>query len=309
MLGNADLPLPQNGGEPGPARTSTIERAAQLLDWRVIAGPRQNTSGLVGIGNQRSQVGHVRAPRPRLGRTLLTRLRLMFLICLAFVLVTAAGASIFLIKRSAVEKPTAENALASQPAAQRSENPTLIRGQVMLSPPAGAEQSAPPAGPALTSTLAPAASEWGKNSPYRALPSVAPSNMPEPKVAAIPVAPTSEATSAIASFAPRKPATEPVLSAADIAALLARADWLVATGDITSARLLYERAADAGAAQAAVKLGETFDPVFLDHPHRRGTHADPDSAMFWYRRARDLGATEAVSRLKSLEAKLGGNLH
>jgi hypothetical protein len=38
---------------------------------------------------------------------------------------------------------------------------------------------------------------------------------------------------------------------------------MVALGDITSARLFYERAADAGDAQAVVKLGQTFDPVSL----------------------------------------------
>jgi hypothetical protein len=30
---------------------------------------------------------------------------------------------------------------------------------------------------------------------------------------------------------------------------------------------------------------------------------DPDAAAFWYRRARDLGATGLASRLKRLEAK------
>jgi hypothetical protein len=303
MPGNADVPPPQNGGEPGLDRISTIERAAQLLDWTVVAGPRRNTLGLEGIGNQQSQVGHMRAPRTRLDRAILNRLRLTSLICLVFALVTAAGAGTFLIRQSALEKATAE------PPAKPSENPTLIRGLAMLSPPTGAEQSAPPASPTLTSTPASAIGERGKNSTYQAPSSAAPWNMPEPKVAATPGAPTSDATPAIAPLAPRKPATEPTLSAADIAALLARADWLAATGDIASARLLYERAADAGAAQAAVKLGETFDPVFLDHPRRGDAHADPDTAMFWYRRARDLGATGAISRLKNLEARQSRNPH
>ena len=94
----------------------------------------------------------------------------------------------------------------------------------------------------------------------------------------------------------------PGLSAADTATLLARADWLSATGDVASARLLYERAADAGAPQAAVRLAQTFDPVLLD-PHLRDARGDPGEAMFWYHRARDLGAIEVTSRLKSLEAK------
>jgi TPR repeat protein len=97
----------------------------------------------------------------------------------------------------------------------------------------------------------------------------------------------------------------PTFSGAEIAALLARGDWLFATGDVASARLLYERAAGAGKARAAVKLGETFDPAFLSRLSPRGVRADSDMAVFWYRRARDLGARDAGSRLIRLEAKQG----
>ena len=57
-------------------------------------------------------------------------------------------------------------------------------------------------------------------------------------------------------------------------------------------------------AGAAVRLGETFDPIFLNKAHLREVRADSGMAMFWYRRARDLGAIGITSRLKSLEAKL-----
>ena len=119
-----------------------------------------------------------------------------------------------------------------------------------------------------------------------------------------PVPPTLEATSTVAALASRKPPTKPAVSGAEIAALLARGDWLFATGDVGSARLLYERAAEAGEAGAAVRLGETFDPIFLDKAHLREARADSGMAMFWYRRARDLGAIWITGRLKSLEAKL-----
>ena len=84
--------------------------------------------------------------------------------------------------------------------------------------------------------------------------------------------------------------------------LLARGDWLFATGDVASARFLYERGVDAGAARAAMKLGETFDPVYLRYSHLRGLRGDRGTAVFWYRRARDLGATEVATRLARLEA-------
>jgi hypothetical protein len=76
----------------------------------------------------------------------------------------------------------------------------------------------------------------------------------------IPATTTLEAPSTIASPAARKAPAQPAFSVAEIATLLARGDSLFATDDVVAARLLYERAADAGEAGAAVRLGETFDP-------------------------------------------------
>jgi hypothetical protein len=84
---------------------------------------------------------------------------------------------------------------------------------------------------------------------------------------------------------------------------LARGDTLLSVGDVVSARLFYERAADAGGGVAAIRLGETFDPVFLDRVHLRGVRGDRNAALFWYHRARDLGVAEAELLLKPLEAK------
>jgi TPR repeat protein len=99
------------------------------------------------------------------------------------------------------------------------------------------------------------------------------------------------------------PLAGPRLSAADLAALLARGDLLFSKGDLIAARLFYERAADAGEGQAALRLGETFDPDFLDQARLRGARGDLSTALSWYRRARDLGVAEAEILLKSLETK------
>ena len=56
-----------------------------------------------------------------------------------------------------------------------------------------------------------------------------------------------------------------------------------------------------------MRLGQTFDPVYLDHFHLRGLRGDPGTAVFWYRRARDLGATVVASRLERLETNEGRN--
>jgi hypothetical protein len=97
------------------------------------------------------------------------------------------------------------------------------------------------------------------------------------------------------------------LSAAEIAALLARGDAFLGTGDITSARLFYERAAEAESGLAALRLGATFDTVFPGPAGVRAPAADQVQALFWYRRARDLGVDEAAQRIKALEARPPGD--
>jgi hypothetical protein len=103
--------------------------------------------------------------------------------------------------------------------------------------------------------------------------------------------------------APATGLTEARLSAADAAALLARGDVLFSKGDVIAARLFYERAAYAGEGRAALRLGETFDPGFLEQARLRGARGDLSTALSWYRRARDLGVAEAEILLKSREAK------
>jgi TPR repeat protein len=83
--------------------------------------------------------------------------------------------------------------------------------------------------------------------------------------------------------------------------LLERGDSLFRIGDITSARRFYERAADNGSGQAALRLGESYDPSFLENAHLRAVRADVSAAEFWYRRARELGVSEGEILLKGIE--------
>jgi hypothetical protein len=87
-------------------------------------------------------------------------------------------------------------------------------------------------------------------------------------------------------------AAGPQLSPAETAALVARGDSFLSAGDITSARAFFERAADAGDSQAAMRMAVTFDPAFLDRVGLHGVHSDPEQASFWYQRARNLGGAE-----------------
>ena len=72
-------------------------------------------------------------------------------------------------------------------------------------------------------------------------------------------------------------------------------------GELSAARLIYERAADAGLAAAAMSLAATYDPAELA---RLPVKVSPDiqEARKWYGRARELGAPEAAERLARLAA-------
>ncbi len=48
-------------------------------------------------------------------------------------------------------------------------------------------------------------------------------------------------------------------------------------------------------------MGETYDPFFLMRARLNGVRGDLAVATRWYRRARDLGASEAEILLKSVE--------
>jgi len=86
-----------------------------------------------------------------------------------------------------------------------------------------------------------------------------------------------------------------------MAALVSRGDNFLSAGDIVSARLFYERAADGGDGGAALRLGATFDPAFLSRTGGRGNLDDPAQASFWYRRAAGLGKRAAQEYLQNLE--------
>jgi hypothetical protein len=100
----------------------------------------------------------------------------------------------------------------------------------------------------------------------------------------------------------RDPALEPSkseLSGPEIAALVARGDFFVSVRDLASARLFYERAAEAGDGSAALRMGATFDPAFLNPAGIPTESGNLGEAASWYRRARDLGIVEAERRLKA----------
>ena len=87
----------------------------------------------------------------------------------------------------------------------------------------------------------------------------------------------------------------------ELASLLKRAKGLLAIGDISSARLLLERAADAQEASAALMLARTYDPAVLGTPDARSVTPDPAQARIWYRKAAEFGSQDAQQRLAQMQ--------
>jgi TPR repeat protein len=79
--------------------------------------------------------------------------------------------------------------------------------------------------------------------------------------------------------------------------VLARATSLLKDRDISGARLLFERALQAGSSRAAFQLAETYDPRQLSRWRVHGVGGDWAKAQELYLRAHDGGIMEAKDRI------------
>jgi hypothetical protein len=108
-------------------------------------------------------------------------------------------------------------------------------------------------------------------------------------------APAAEAPSA------GRPAAAPrTMSQDDIVLLIKQGEQFIAAGDVVTARIVFQRAAEAGDPNAAVALGATYDPTVLARLGVVGMGADVEKARSWYQKAESLGSPEASRRLKIL---------
>jgi hypothetical protein len=119
-------------------------------------------------------------------------------------------------------------------------------------------------------------------------------------VATAPVAVAALQPDALANEA-RPEKAIPALDAGEIELLMQRAQQFIATGDLVTARTLLQRAAQAGAAAAAVALGATYDPLVQARLGVVGISPDVEKARSWYRMAESLGSSEATRRLAAIE--------
>src|SRR6266540_1420976 len=97
----------------------------------------------------------------------------------------------------------------------------------------------------------------------------------------------------------------------EIADLIGRGEKFIKAGERASARLVLQRAAEAGDQRAALMLAGTFDPIVLEKIGIQGFAPDiirgfaPDIALArtWYELAKQFGSREAVRRLEMLVSR------
>lgn len=91
----------------------------------------------------------------------------------------------------------------------------------------------------------------------------------------------------------------------ELASMRLHADHFIKSGDLSSARLLLERAAEAGDGNAALTLAGTFDPNVLKTLGFQEGAVDIEMARLWYERAERFGSAEARDRLQQLATASG----
>jgi hypothetical protein len=122
----------------------------------------------------------------------------------------------------------------------------------------------------------------------------------EPKPVAAPAVAT--AVDPVVAARPAMPAIEPI-EAGEAAMLMQRGRDFLSSGDISAARVAFRRLADAGIADGALALADTYDPDYLVAHNVVGVQGDRAMARALYQRAKELGSAEAGRILARMVAK------
>lgn len=112
---------------------------------------------------------------------------------------------------------------------------------------------------------------------------------------------TNSQTNSVAQpAAAEQPAASEVQGNPETSRLMARASTLLAQGNIGAARIVFERAAEMGSAEAVFALAETYDPHVLSSWGTYGTRGDASKARELYTKASVGGIQKARDRLNAL---------
>jgi hypothetical protein len=111
-----------------------------------------------------------------------------------------------------------------------------------------------------------------------------------------PVMPAADKPATVAA----RPTAPEALSDPELARLISRASLLLSQGNVGTARIVLERAAETGSAPALFALAETYDPATLAAWGTFGTQGDVAKARELYAKAFASGVQEAGDRLNAL---------
>ena len=117
------------------------------------------------------------------------------------------------------------------------------------------------------------------------------------------IAQSAEPTRQVAGAAATEQPVSTEANGSEAAGLLARAKALLGQGNIGAARVVLERAAETGSAQATFALAETYDPNVLATWRTYGTRGDVTKARDLYARAYDGGIKAAKDRSDALSCR------
>ena len=102
---------------------------------------------------------------------------------------------------------------------------------------------------------------------------------------------------------PANPAPVQSLNGDLASTLMRRGHDFLGTGDIAAARILFRRLADAGIADGAFAMAQTYDPRYLTEHKVVGVVGDESKARAFYQQAAQLGSAEAAHMLERTVSK------
>jgi hypothetical protein len=105
------------------------------------------------------------------------------------------------------------------------------------------------------------------------------------------------------SIWPTNPAPVQSLNGDLASTLMRRGQDFLGTGDIAAARVLFGRLADAGIADGAFAMAQTYDPRYLTMHNVIGVVGDESKARAFYQQAAQLGSVEAAHMLEQTVSK------
>jgi TPR repeat protein len=105
------------------------------------------------------------------------------------------------------------------------------------------------------------------------------------------------------SIWPANPAPVQSLNGDLASTLMRRGQDFLGMGDIAAARVLFGRLADAGIADGAFAMAQTYDPRYLTMHKVIGVVGDESKARAFYQQAAQLGSVEAAHKLEQTVSK------